>query len=126
MKQIAAFSLIFLFILSSCGSSKKQLEKGNYPMALDKAVKQLRRDRGDSKQIAILDRSYKILNDQDNERIRYLKMEDRPENWDEIYQINKAMSDRQAYVRTVLPLELNGRSIDAFVSPDEQIKPCEE
>lgn len=112
MKQIAAFSLIFLFILSSCGSSKKQLEKGNYPMALDKAVKQLRRDRGDSKQIAILDRSYKILNDQDNERIRYLKMEDRPENWDEIYQINKAMSDRQAYVRTVLPLELNGRSID--------------
>ncbi|HAX94260.1 MAG TPA: hypothetical protein DCY25_10025 [Bacteroidales bacterium] len=112
MKQIAAFSLIFLFILSSCGSSKKQLEKGNYPMALDKAVKQLRRDRDDSKQIAILDRSYKILNDQDNERIRYLKMEDRPENWDEIYQINKAMSDRQAYVRTVLPLELNGKTID--------------
>ena len=81
-------------------------------MALDKAVKQLRRDRDDSKQIAILDRSYKILNEQDNERIRYLKMEDRPENWDEIYQINKAMSDRQAYVRTVLPLELNGRTID--------------
>ena len=112
MKQIAAFSLIFLFILSSCGSSKKQLEKGNYPMALDKAVKQLRRDRDDSKQMAILDRSYKILNEQDNERIRYLKMEDRPENWDEIYQINKAMSDRQAYVRTVLPLELNGKTID--------------
>ncbi len=112
MKQIAAFSIIFFFILSSCGSSKKQLEKGNYPMALDKAVKQLRRDRDDSKQIAILDRSYKILNEQDNERIRYLKMEDRPENWDEIYQINKAMSDRQAYVRTVLPLELNGKTID--------------
>jgi len=112
MKQLTAFSLIFLFILSSCGSSKKQLEKGNYPMALDKAVKQIRRDRDDSKQIAILDRSYQILNEQDNERIRYLKMEDRPENWDEIYQINKAMSDRQAYVRTVLPLELNGKTID--------------
>ena len=112
MKQLAAFSLIFLFILSSYGSSKKQLEKGNYPMALDKAVKQLRRDRDDSKQIAILDRSYKILNEQDNERIRYLKMEDKPDNWDEIYQINKAMSDRQAYVRTVLPLELNGKTID--------------
>ena len=84
MKQIAEFSHIFLFLLSSCRSSKKQLEKGNYPMALDKAVKQLRRDRDDSKQIAILDRSYKILNELDNERIRYLKMEDRPENWDEI------------------------------------------
>jgi hypothetical protein len=28
-------------------------------------VKELRRDRDDSKQIAILDRSYKILNEQD-------------------------------------------------------------
>ena len=88
------------------------MEKGNYAMALDKAVKQLRRNRNDSKQISILDRSYKILNDQDNERIRFLKMEARPENWDEIYQLNKAMSDRQAYVRTVLPLELHGRTID--------------
>ena len=112
MKRIAAFSLVLLFILSSCGSSKKQMEKGNYAMALDKAVKQLRRNRNDSKQISILDRSYKILNDQDNERIRFLKMEGRPENWDEIYQLNKAMSDRQAYVRTVLPLELHGRTID--------------
>ena len=112
MKRITAFSLVLLFILTSCGSSKKQLEKGNYAMALDKAVKQLRRNRNDSKQISILDRSYKILNDQDNERIRFLKMEGRPENWDEIYQLNKAMSDRQAYVRTVLPLELHGRTID--------------
>lgn len=112
MKRITAFSLVLLFILTSCGSSKKQLEKGNYAMALDKAVKQLRRNRNDSKQISILDRSYKILNDQDNERIRFLKMEARPENWDEIYQLNKAMSDRQAYVRTVLPLELHGRTID--------------
>ncbi len=112
MKRITAFSLVLLFILTSCGSSKKQLEKGNYAMALDKAVKQLRRNRNDSKQISILDRSYKILNDQDTERIRFLKMEARPENWDEIYQLNKAMSDRQAYVRTVLPLELHGRTID--------------
>jgi len=112
MKRITAFSLVLLFILTSCGSSKKQMEKGNYAMALDKPVKQPRRNRNESKQTSILDRPYKILNDQDNDRIRFLKMEGRPENWDEIYQLNKAMSDRQAYVRTVLPLELHGRTID--------------
>jgi hypothetical protein len=88
------------------------MEKGNYDAALDKAVKQLRKDPGDSKQAAILDRSYKILNEQDNERIRFLKMEEKPANWDEIYLITQRMSDRQTYVRTVTPLELNGRTID--------------
>ena len=54
----------------------------------------------------------RTLNEQDNERIRFLKMEEKPANWDEIYQINKRMSDRQAYVRTVTPLELNGKTIE--------------
>ncbi len=75
-------------------------------------MKQLRKDSRDTKQISILDKSYNTLNEQDNERIRYLKMEEKPANWDEIYQINKRMSDRQAYVRTVTPLELNGKTIE--------------
>ncbi len=99
-------------LLAGCGTSKKQLQKGNYASAIDKAVKDLRRNPDDAKQIDILDRSYKIMNDQDNERIRFLKMEGKPNNWDEIYLVYKSLSDRQAYVRTVLPLNLNGRSID--------------
>jgi hypothetical protein len=112
MKRTVSILFIMILILSGCGSSKKQLEKGNYEAALDKAVKQLRRDSRDTKQISILDKSYKTLNEQDNERLRYLKMEEKPANWDEIYQINKKMSDRQAYVRTVTPLELNGQTIE--------------
>jgi hypothetical protein len=112
MKRTVSVLFIMILILSGCGSSKKQLEKGNYEAALDKAVKQLRRDSRDTKQISILDKSYKTLNEQDNERIRYLKMEEKPANWDEIYQINKRMSDRQAYVRTVTPLEFNGQTIE--------------
>ena len=79
MKRIAAFSLVLLFILSSCGSSKKQMEKGNYAMALDKAVKQLRRNTNASKQMSLLDTLYEILTDQDNYRIRLLKMDGTPE-----------------------------------------------
>jgi len=112
MKKIAPVLMILLIALSGCGSSKKQLERGNYDAAIDLAVRDLRRDPSDSKQIATLDRSYKIVNEQDNERIRFLKMEDKPANWDEIYQTNKRMSDRQSLVRSVTPLELNGRTIE--------------
>jgi hypothetical protein len=112
MKKIAPVLMILVIALSGCGSSKKQLERGNYDAAIDLAVRDLRRDPSDSKQIATLDRSYKIVNEQDNERIRFLKIEDKPANWDEIYQINKRLSDRQALVRSVTPLELNGRTIE--------------
>jgi len=112
MKRIIPFIFILTIVLSGCGSSKKQLQKGNYDAAIDKAVKQLRRDNKDVKQIEILDQSYKVANDQDNERIRFLKMEGRPNNWDEIYLVYKALSDRQSLVRTVTPLNLNGRSVD--------------
>jgi hypothetical protein len=112
MKKITPVLMILVIALSGCGSSKKQLERGNYDAAIDLAVRDLRRDPSDSKQIATLDRSYIIVNEQDNERIRFLKMEDKPANWDEIYQINKRMSDRQSLVRSVTPLELNGRTIE--------------
>src|SRR5450759_1721255 len=85
MKRIVPFIFILTIILSGCGSSKKQLQKGNYDAAIDKAVKQLRKDPRDVKQIDILTQSYKIANDRDNERIRFLKMEGKPSNWDEIY-----------------------------------------
>ena len=112
MKRIVPVILFLTIILSGCGSSKKQLEKGNYDAAIDKAVKQLRKDPGDAKQIAILERSYKIANEQDNERIRFLKMEDKPANWDEIYLTSKRLNDRQSLVRTVTPLTLSGRTVD--------------
>jgi hypothetical protein len=112
MKRLISCLSILVLILSGCGSSKKQLERGNYDAAIDKAVKQLRKDPRDTKQIAILDRSYNIVNEQDNERIRFLKLEAKPANWDEIYQVSKRMSDRQAMVRSVTPLTLSGRTID--------------
>ncbi len=112
MKKIVPFIILLTVILSGCGSAKKQLERGNYDAAIDKAVKQLRKDPSDAKEIEILQRSYTVANDRDNERIRFLKMENRPNNWDEIYIVYKALSDRQSLVRTVTPLSMNGRSVD--------------
>ncbi len=39
-------------------------------------------------------------------------MEGKPNNWDEIYLVYKALNDRQSLVRTVTPLNMNGRSVD--------------
>jgi predicted transcriptional regulator YdeE len=112
MKRIVPFIFILIIILSGCGSSKKQLQKGNYDAAIQKAVKQLRKDPKDVEQINILSQAYKVANDQDNERIRLLKMEGKPNNWDEIYLVYKALNDRQSLVRTITPLNMNGRSVD--------------
>ena len=112
MKRLLPLIVICTIIFSGCGSSKKQLQRGNYDAAIDKAVKQLRKDPKDEKQIEILDRSYKVACDQDNERVRFLKMEGRPNNWDEIYMVYQSLNSRQSLVRTVTPLSLNGRSVD--------------
>lgn len=111
MKKHILLIFAVTVILSGCGSSKKQLEKGNYDAAIVTAVRELRKDSDNEKQIAILERSYNVVNEQDNERIRFLRMEGRPQNWDEIYQIYKRMNDRQTLVRTVLPLNAGNRTI---------------
>jgi hypothetical protein len=112
MKKIIPFIFILTVLMSGCGSSKKQLERGNYDAAIEKSVKQLRKDKSDKKQIDILESAYKIANEQDNERIRFLKMEGKPNNWDEIYLLYKRLSDRQSLVRTVTPLNAGGRSVE--------------
>lgn len=112
MKRIIPVFIIITLLFAGCGSSKKQLSRGNYDAAIDKAVRELRRDRDDEKQIQILSESYRVANDLDQERIRYLKMEGRPDAWDEIYRIYQGLSSRQTLVRTVLPLNLNGQQVD--------------
>lgn len=112
MKRIVPFIIALTILLSGCGSSKKQLEKGNYDAAIQKAVKQLRKDKSDAKQIDILEQAYKVANEQDNERVRMLKMEAKANNWDQIYLVYKALNDRQSLVRTVTPLNMKGRSVD--------------
>jgi len=112
MKRIVPFIFVLFILLSGCGSSKKQLEKGNYDAAIQKAVKQLRKDKTDAKQIDILEQAYKVANEQDNERVRMLKMEAKANNWDQIYLVYKALNDRQSLVRTATPLNLKGRSVD--------------
>jgi len=112
MKRTFGILFIAALLLSGCGSAKKQLESGNYDAAINKAVTDLRKNPKSEKDIDILERAMNIAIDQDNERVRFLKMEGRANAWDEIYLIYKKMSDRQTAVRTVTPIQYEGRTIE--------------
>jgi hypothetical protein len=121
MRRIA-YLLITALILSSCGSSKKMLEKGNYDAAIQKAVRQIRKNPDSPKDIEALDRAYRIANEQDMERVTFLERENNPNNYEEVFAIYSRMKTRQSLVRSVLPMNLNGRSIDyPYVDYDAKI-----
>ena len=112
MKRILLLLISALLIMAGCGSPKRHMESGNYEAAIIKAVDKLRKNRDDAKTIDILDTSYRIALEQDNERIRFLRMENKPDNWDEVFLIYKRLNDRQSLVRTVIPLHSGGKSVD--------------
>jgi len=112
MKRTIGILFIAAMLMSGCGSSKKQLEIGNYDAAISKAVAELRKKPDSEKDIETLERAMNIALEQDNERIRFLKMEGRANAWDEIYMIYQKMNDRQSAVRTVTPIRYQGRSIE--------------
>ena len=112
MRKFIAFLTILSIIFLGCASSKKLLSKGNYDAAIEKSVRELRRDRNDEQEIRTLVESYRIVNELNHERIRYLKLEGRADRWDEIFQLYQKLSSRQSLVRTVAPLSLNGQQVE--------------
>jgi len=104
--------ILVAMLLTGCGSSKKQMQIGNYNAAIDKAVRELRKNPDNREEAEILQRAYAIAEEQDSERIRLLKMENNPAGYDEIFLTYQRMHDRQALVRTVTPVNTGGRTID--------------
>jgi len=121
MKRIIYF-LVAIMFLTSCGSSKKMLQRGNYDAAIQRSVRQLRKSPDDAKEAANLDEAYRRINEMDNERARFLERENNPNNYDEVFAIYERMKSRQSLVRTVLPLNANGRYIDyEYIDYDAKI-----
>lgn len=98
-------------LLAGCASSKKLLYKGRYDASIDKAIKKLRK-KDKPEEAEILDKAYNLANDRDLSRIKYLREEDNPENWDEIFSLYSRLKYRQEKVRPVLPLRFNGKVVN--------------
>ena len=121
MKKITLLTAMALLI-AGCASSLKQLQRGDYDEAIKTAVKQLRVDNTDQQQIEVLDKAYLLANQQDYDRIKFLKEEGSPYNWDEIFEKYSNLKDRQALVSTVLPLQLGDQVIDyQYIDYDSEI-----
>ncbi len=96
-------------LLAGCGSTTKKLQRGQYDLVIDKTVKKLIR-KPDAKTAAEMDKAFQMANERDLERIRYLKMENNPDNFDEIFNRYNMLKERQRKVRTVTPLTVDGKT----------------
>lgn len=112
MRKSFILLIITTIFLIGCASSIKQLQRGEYDAAIRTAVRNLRVEPDNQEEIEVLDRAYILANETDLERIQFLELEGNPRSWDELFTLYSDLKDRQAVVRTVLPLELNGRIID--------------
>jgi hypothetical protein len=108
------FTHLFIFALlfgMSCSSPEKLMQKGNYDALIEKSVKNLIKKPNSEEDANNLDKAYKLANDRDLDRIKYLKMEGNPNTWDEMLGLYASLKNRQASVRRVLPLHVGGRTI---------------
>lgn len=108
MRKIFTF-LVAALLMTGCGSSTKKLQQGNYDAVIDMTVKKLIR-KPDAKDAAEMDRAFRMANERDYERIKFLKMENNPDNYDEIFSRYNMLKERQRKVRTVTPLTVEGKT----------------
>lgn len=121
MKRISGF-VFSILILSACSSPEKLLQKGNYDGIIEKSVKNLIKKPESSEDAMMLDKAYKLANDRDQERIKYLKTENNPDTWDEMLSLYSNLKNRQASVRRVLPLHIGNQTIQyEYVDYDAEI-----
>ncbi|MBU0765393.1 MAG: hypothetical protein KJ607_11225, partial [Bacteroidetes bacterium] len=86
------------------------------------AVKKIRKNPINQKEIANLDKAYKLANDQDLNRIKFLRQEGNPDIWKEVFDRYSSLKARQELVKTVLPLQQTGNFINyPMVDYDKEI-----
>jgi hypothetical protein len=89
------------------------MKSGNYDAAIRKSIKKLTHKKQNDKEIIVLEQSYQKANDQDRERIDFLKKEGRPDNWDQIFAVYSKMAQRQENLKPLLPLHIAAQNRDA-------------
>lgn len=114
--------LVLVTVFGGCLSSSKLLQQDKYDAAIERAVKNIRKNPGNQEEILILERAFTIATERSIERINYLRIENNPRNLEEIMSLYSQMKTRQSLIRTVLPLQLPDRTINyPYVNYDEEI-----
>ena len=109
LTDMRTFLILFIasLLMAGCGSTTKNLQQGNYDAVVDKTVKKLIK-KPNAEDAAEMDRAYRLANERDYERIKFLKNENNPDNYDEIFSRYNMLKERQRKVRTVTPMTVDG------------------
>ncbi len=116
MIKTLLYTLLLACILSC--STSKQIEKavstGNYDQAIYDAIAKLRTNKdkkGKSNFIVMLQEAYNKANERDLNTINFLKKDNNPENYLRIYDMYVDLEKRQALIKPILPLAINGKTV---------------
>jgi hypothetical protein len=116
MKNFTIITVLFL-ALSSCVGRKqieKQLNTGNYDQAINNALKKLETNKNAKRKqdyvLMLRDAYYKVVED-DHYKINQLKQDGNPEYYETIYNLYTRLDSRQNSIKSVLPLQINGKTI---------------
>lgn len=106
MKRIYPFIFFLALIgLGGCRSAEYFYKNGRYDEAITRGVKKLHKKPDHQKSIDLVYNSYNIANKIDDARVESLLNQNRPENWQTIYQMYKLMEKRQQLVQRLPPLK---------------------
>jgi len=121
MKHLIIFAIIAT-TLYACNVTKRYYIRGEYDRAIARAVKKLKKDPNKEKEIIYLEKSYNAANLNDQEKLKFLKSEGRPENWEKILTLYSNLKFRQSIVQPILPLKLGNRIISFnYIDYDKDI-----
>lgn len=122
-RYLALFILFLLLLLLSCNVTKRYYIKGLYDKAIVRAVKKIKKNPSKKKEIVYLEKSFNASNQYNLERIKFLKTEGRPENWEEILELYNTLKFRQSIIQPVLPLNIGNKSITfPYINYDKDIQ----
>ncbi len=117
--------LIFaILILSSCASSKKAIQHGDYNAAIELAYKKLLKNPKNQEEMVNLELAYNIAQEADLRQIEFLKKEGNPENYDQIYNLYMAIRRRQTRVKSLPELVIkdsNRKIIFQTIDVDDEL-----
>lgn len=116
-KTLQLFSLIILLI--SCSSVKKTqqaINYGNYDEAINIALKNLRNNKtkkSNQSYVLMLEEAFSKAVSRDKEKIKFLKADSNPANFENIYNLYTLLNNRQENIKPLLPLPILNKGKNA-------------
>lgn len=99
---IGILSLALMFT-AGCSSSTKMLKNRQYDAAIARSVNELTDKPDNQKEINVLAKAYRLANELDKNRIKFLKQSNEPQVWEEVFAIYNRLKSRQDLVRPLDP-----------------------